>query len=187
MFSLAESGERRGEGRFRGGAKALKVDDRGSTLNVSDYLIDHSELVWSELLADWKWLVPTTASVWLMNRFAELVLVREDGSVAYLETSTGVLRTIARDREEFIVSIDQGNNANEWLMIPLVDQCVAAGMALGANQCYGFITAPTLGGQYNISNVERLDMAVYLSLMGQIHEQIEDLPDGAKISIVTGK
>ena len=59
-------------------------------------------------------------------------------------------------------------------------------MTLGASQCYGFITAPTLGGQYETSNIERLDIAVYLSLMGQIHEQIEDLPDGAKISIVTG-
>jgi hypothetical protein len=157
----------------------------GSKLNVADYLIDHSQFVWADLLDAWTWLVPPTATVWLMNRFAELVLVLENGSVSYLETSAGVLKNIARDRADFIVRIDQGNDANEWLMIPLVDRCVTAGMTLGPNQCYGFITAPTLGGQYDISNVERLDIAVYLSLMGQIHEQIEDLPNGSKISIVT--
>ena len=151
-------------------------------MNVADYLIDHSEFVWADLLHDWTWLVPTGATVWLMNRFAELVLVLEDGSVSYLETSVGALRTIARDRDEFIVRIDQGNHANEWMMIPLVDQCVAAGITLDANQCYGFITPPTLGGQYEISNVERSDIAVYLSVMGQVHKQIEDLPDGTTIS-----
>jgi len=107
--------------------------------------------------------------------------------VSYLETSAGALESIARDREDFIVRIDQDNHANEWLMIPLVDRCVGAGMTLGANQCYGFMTTPTLGGQYDISNMERLDIAVYLSLMGQIHEQIKDRPDGAKISIATAK
>ena len=154
-------------------------------MNVADYLIDHSGFVWADLLDDWKWLVPSTATVWLMNRFAELVLVLDDGTVAYLDTSTGALRTIARDREEFIVKIDQSNHADEWLMVPLVDQCVAVGMTLGVNQCYGFITAPTLGGQYEISNVEPSDIAVYLSVMGQIHEQIKDLPEGTTISHVT--
>ena len=153
-------------------------------MNVADYLIDHTGFAWADLLDDWKWLVPSTATVWLMNRFAELVLVLEDGGVSYLETSAGALRTIARDGEEFIVRIDEGNNANDWLMIPLVDHCVAAGMILGANQCYGFKTAPTLGGQYEIANIERSDISVYLPLMGQIHEQIKDLPDGTRIEHV---
>jgi hypothetical protein len=155
--------------------------NRGTNLNVANYLIDHSGFVWTDLLDDWKWLVPSTATVWLMNRFAELVLMLEDGSVSYLETSTGALRRIARDREEFIVRIDENDNANEWLMIPLVDQCVTAGMILGANQCYGFKTAPTLGGQYEIANVELSDISVYLAVMGQIHEQIKDLPDGTRV------
>ena len=158
--------------------------NRGTGLNVADYLIDHSGFSWVDLLDDWKWLIPSTATVWLMNRFAELVLVFEDGSVSYLETSAGALRNIARDREEFIVRIDEGDNANEWLMIPLVDRCVTAGMILGANQCYGFKTAPTLGGQYEIANVELSDISVYLALMGQIHEQIRDLPDGTRITHV---
>lgn len=158
---------------------------RGATkVNVANYLIDHSGFVWADLLDDWKWLVPSTATVWLMNRFAELALVLEDGSVAYLETSAGALRNIARDREDFIVRIDENDNAHEWLMIPLVDRCMAAGMLLGANQCYGFKTAPTLGGQYDIANVELSDISVYLALMGQTHEQIKDLPDGTRVSYV---
>jgi len=58
-------------------------------MNVASYLIDHSSLVWAKLLADWRWLVPETATVWLMNQFADLVLVMQDGSVSYLETGAG--------------------------------------------------------------------------------------------------
>src|SRR5438552_7886727 len=99
-------------------------------MNIKNYLIDHSRIVWADLLDDWRWLVPSTAKVWLMNRFAELVLLLDDGSVSYLETSGGKLRNIARDKTDFTV----------------------AGMVLGANQCYGFILPPTLGGQYEVAN-----------------------------------
>jgi len=91
-------------------------------MNLADYLIDYSGLVSSALLDYWKWLVPATATVWLMNRFAELVLVLEDGSVSYLETSAGAIRKIAASQDDFIAKIDEGDNANEWLMIPLVDR-----------------------------------------------------------------
>lgn len=146
-------------------------------MNLGDYLIDQSRLVWRDLLDDWTWLVPSTASVWLMNRFAELILVLEDGSISYLETSAGALRAIATNQDDFIVKIDQGDNANEWLMIPLVDQCVAAGMTPAPSQCYGFKTPPTLGGRYDVANVELSDISVYFAIMGQIHQQIKDLPD----------
>jgi hypothetical protein len=76
------------------------------------------------------------------------------------------------------------SNANDWLMIPLVDRCVTAGMVLGTNQCYGFKTAPTLGGEYEVANVELSDVPVYLAVMGQIHEQIKDVPDGTSIKFV---
>ena len=155
-------------------------------MNVNDYLIDHSDFAWADLLEDWRWLLASPVTVWLCNRFAELVLVMEDGTVSYLETSRGVLKKIAICRQDFITKVDEGNNANDWLMIPLVDQCLAAGKVLGTGQCYGFSTPPILGGAYDLTNVEVSDLAVYLALMGQIHGQLEDVPDGTKIRLVVG-
>ena len=155
-------------------------------MNVNDYLIDHSGFAWSDLLDDWRWLLASPATVWLCNRFAELVLVMQDGTVSYLEASAGVLRSIATSRQDFIAKLDQGDNANEWLMIPLVDKCIAAGKMLGPNQCYGFTTPPVLGGAYDLANIEVTDLPVYLAVMGQIHGQIKDVPDGTKIRMVVG-
>jgi len=153
-------------------------------MNIEDYLIDHSGFAWTDLLDDWRWLVPSSAAVWLMNRFAELVLVLGDGSVSYLATSAGALRNIASSPQDLIVKIDKDENVREWLMMPLVDRCVAAGMTLAANQCYGFTHPPRLGGKHDIANVESADIAGYLAFMGQVHRQIRDLPDGTPIKPV---
>ena len=155
-------------------------------MNVNDYLIDHSDFAWSDSLDDWRWLLALPVTVWLCNRFAELVLVMEDGTVSYLETSAGAMKKIATSRQDFITKLDEGNNANEWLMIPLVDRCFAAGKVLGPRQCYGFSTPPVLGGAYDLTNIEVTDLAVYLAVMGQIHRQIKDVPDGTKIQMVVG-
>ena len=108
----------------------------------------------------------------------------QDGSVQYLETSAGRLKKIARSRDDFVGKIDEDNNANDWLMIPLVDRCVGAGKVLAANQCYGFTVSPTLGGAYDLTNIEIHDLAVYLAAMGQIHRQIKDIPHGTRIRMV---
>ena len=42
--------------------------------------------------------------------------------------------------------IDEDDNANDWLMIPLVDRLVAAGVLLKPGECYSFLTPPSWAG-----------------------------------------
>ena len=60
-------------------------------------------------------------------------------------------------------------------MIPLVDQCVAAGLILAQDQCYGYKIPPILGGQYAIENVEPTDLSVHYSLLADIFRQTKRL------------
>ena len=103
-----------------------------------------------------------------------------------LDLGGGSLKKVASDRDDFIKKIDEGDNANEWLMIPLVDKCVASGRVLSAGKCYSYIIPPILGGDYTIENTEVSDIAVHYSLLGQIQRQVKDLPDGTKITRVIG-
>ena len=96
-------------------------------MNIHDYLIEQSGKDWSELLSGWLGVLPTSLTVWLVNRFGDVFAVFEDGSVHMLDVGTGVMQRLADSRDDFATRIDAGNNANNWLMIPLVDQCVAAG------------------------------------------------------------
>src|SRR3954465_7592997 len=92
-----------------------------------DYLIGSPGYDWSRLLTDWAWLLPPEVTVWLMNRFGDLFLVLENGSVQMLDVGGGTLTRLADDREDFCRRIDEGDNTNRWFMIPLVDRVVVAG------------------------------------------------------------
>ena len=88
------------------------------------------------------------------------------------------------NRQHFGSLLDVGDNANNWLMIPLVDICVAAGLRLSADQCYGYKVPPLLGGSYELDNVTRADLSVHYSFPADIYRQTKDVPDGAQIRVV---
>ena len=155
-------------------------------MDISDYLIDQQGKDWAKLLSDWAWLVPNDFTVWIVNRFGDIVLVLDDGTVHFLDVGAGTLKQIAESREDFCVKVDADDNAENWFLISLVNECVEAGMVLGRDQCYTFKVAPVFGGQYGTQNIEVGDLEVNYSLLGQTHDQIKDLPDGATVNLVVG-
>jgi len=128
-------------------------------LQVTDYLIDQKGIDWSKALESWSWLVPREFTLWLVNRFADLLLVLRDGTVHMLDVGAGTL------------------------MIPLVDRIVAAGIHLETGQCYGFKKSPVIGGEYTVENVVALPIWDYLGAYGLFHVQIHDLPDGTEVAL----
>jgi hypothetical protein len=153
-------------------------------MNIHDYLIEQSGKDWAELLSGWLGVLPASFTVWLVNRFGDVFAVFEDGSVHMLDVGTGVMQRLADSRDEFAARIDAGDNANNWLMIPLVDQCVAAGLTLSDGQCYGYKIPPILGGKYAVENVSPTNLSVHYSLLADIWRQTKDLPDGTRIKMV---
>ena len=147
-------------------------------MDINDYLLERGDSDWAALLADWNWILPPRFTLWLVNRYGDLfLLLPEDGGVCMVDVGAGTLRRIARDQEQFDSLLRQGNNANEWLMIPLVDDCIAAGLELPPGHCYGFRQPPALGGAYEVGNTEVVDLYSHYSNLGQLHAQIwESLP-----------
>lgn len=152
-------------------------------MKLSDYLIEHTGKDWRKLLEAWRWMLPPEFTIWMVNRFGELILVTEDGSVHYLDIGGGALKRIADSRDHFSEKIDEDNNANDWLMIPLVDRCVAAGFAISPDECYAFRQLPALGGDYTVENVRIAKLAGYYGYAGLVHEKIRDYPDGTQVEI----
>lgn len=155
----------------------------GKDMNIQDYLIDQAHLDWSELLQSWGWLLPGNFTLWLVNRFAELIMVYEDGSVHMLRSDAGEVIRLADSRDHFSNLIDLDDNAADWLLIPLVDQCVASGMLLREGQCYAFKLPPLLGASYELDNIYAAHIAEYLPYLADIHKQLHGMPDGTKVKI----
>jgi hypothetical protein len=152
-------------------------------MSVHDYLIDHSGLDWPQLLSDWAWLLPSEITVWLMNRFGDLFLILPDGTVQMLDVGAGSLTKLAENRDDFCRRIDEDDNAEDWLMIPLVDRLVAAGIHLQPGQCYSLLTPPILGGDYTVENTVVLPITEHFGVYGSYHEQLRDVPDGTQVVI----
>ncbi|NNL54896.1 MAG: DUF1851 domain-containing protein [Woeseia sp.] len=150
-------------------------------MNIHSYLIDQTDHDWSAILADWYWILPRDFTLWLVNRFGDLFIVLGDDTVHMLDVGAAKLEQVADNREHFTKKIDESGNANNWLMIPLVDMCVAAGLTLSAGQIYSYKTPPILGGDYAVDNAEVCDLEVHYSVLGQIQNKIKDLPDGTTV------
>jgi hypothetical protein len=154
-------------------------------MNLQDYLIDQSGLDWQLLLEEWHWLLPSEFSVWLFTRTGDLFITLPDGSIQMLDVGAGKLSQVAASRDEACAKIDELGVARDWLMIPIVDQLVAAGHVLIAGQCYSYRMLPVLGGTYKADNRVVLPIREHFGAWGSIHRQISDLPNGAEVVIKT--
>jgi hypothetical protein len=152
-------------------------------MNIDDYLIDQGGLDWPVLLREWYWLLPPEFSVWLLTRTGDLFVRLPDGSIHILDVGAGELRQVAENREEFCIKIEEPGVADDWLMIPIVDQLVASGAILGPSQCYSFRRLPVLGGTYTADNRMVFPIRDHLGAWGAVQRQISDLPDGSRVVI----
>ena len=154
-------------------------------MTLQDYILAPDSADWQAALANWSWLVPPSFTIWVINRFCDLFIVTPDGAIHILDVGRGTLSKVADDRAEFARKLDEANNADEWLMMPLVDQLVALGTTLLPGQCYGFRIPPVMGGRYSVENCAAISIPDYLGATASIHKQLRDVPDGSPVVLRT--
>jgi Domain of unknown function (DUF1851) len=152
--------------------------------DIDDYLIEQAGKNWAELLSSWVPPLPKSFTIWLVNRVGDVFVVLDDGSVHMLDVGVGTLTRLAEDRDDFCTKIDLDDNANNWLLMSLVDSCVSAGMVLAENQCYGYVMPPIFNGKYTVENLIPTDLSVHYSFLAAIYRQAQALPDGTKARVV---
>lgn len=150
-------------------------------MSLRDYLIDSSGFDWQRLVASWHWLLPAEFTVWMMTRFGDLFLKTSDGRIYRLSLDNGALTVVAESMDEFGDKLDEPGVANDWFLIPLVDELAAAGKTLEPGQCYAFIQIPILGGDYDIRNVTVRRVTDHYAALGPIFERLKDIPDGTTV------
>jgi hypothetical protein len=150
-------------------------------LDINDYLLDVTEVDWSSALRPWRFLVPAEMTIWLVNRFGDIFAALDDGSIHMLDVGAGTFDRVSVSRDEFCNLLDMDDNANQWLMIPLIQKLVAADKRLRPGYCYGYLQPPVLGGDYTVDNTIVIPIAEHYGLNASIQTQIEDLPDGSAV------
>lgn len=98
-----------------------------------------------------------------------------------LEVSAGEIAKIAGSEAAFRERCV--DDADGWLLRPLVDRCRAAGLILGPSQCYAFTTLPLFGGEYTVDNIWMCSCRDWLAFTAKIYSETKDLPDGSTVKI----
>jgi hypothetical protein len=135
-----------------------------------------------ELLVDWAWLIRKPCTLIAMSDFGDMFLCDESGRIDFLELASGQITNVACTTAEFQRLATEKENQRGWFMTSLLTELELAGVTIANSQCFCYKIPPILGGKIEASNIEVGNIYMYSSLMGQLHQQVKNLPPGTKIS-----
>lgn len=136
----------------------------------------------SELLENWTWLTGPGLHPLLFTACGD-VFLRDvgDGAVHFLDVNGAQLSRIADTVQGFEEKLADPAFIDDYLGPRLVEALRRRGKLLAAQRVYSFRVPLALGGEVTVENVDVVDLAVHMSLTGQIAHQLKDVPDGAPV------
>lgn len=137
-----------------------------------------------DLLSEWRWLLGDSMELLLVSSLGDMFLADGDGRVHWLDAGAGMLEPVAESPAQFKELMQQRENANQWFVPQLVGDLLTGGKQLASGECFSYKVPPILGGKLEAANLEPADLSVHFSILGQIHQQVKDLPPGTRLSDV---
>jgi hypothetical protein len=146
--------------------------------------VPDSELA-DEAQAAWSWLVPGPWRVLVCAMVGGIFLETGAGNVRRLDVGAGVVEDVADSVEAFEAIMRSDDPVvEEWFLPALVEALHEAGKRPGPGQAYWFIIPPIfVEGKYSADNMAIVPVREQLLFSADVHKQIADLPDGAKVQI----
>jgi hypothetical protein len=128
-----------------------------------------------EAMLDWQWLFPVAhIEILTTSCIGDVIFADAQGTMKILDVGVGEVREYDAEEERLLAGQQR-----------LIGKMEAAGLKLGAGQCYGF-KPYAIFGKYEPENLYIAALPEYVSFMGYFHSQIKDLPDGTKIRFKVG-
>ena len=152
-------------------------------ITLDDLTVNFRHLNRDTLLKDWQWLIGPSKLPILLSRIGNaFVQDSEDDSVHLLNVGTGELLLVADSAEEFQPMLSDREFVMNAFAVQTIVSLQKAGITLKKGQIYSFKTPPILGGEYTVENLEATDIEVHFSVLGQICQQVKNLPPGTAIT-----
>lgn len=135
------------------------------------------------ITAAWGWTGIEPEKVVSQNDFGNLIIKDTSGRYWRLCPEDLYCRVIADSREVLDTLTTDPDFVHDWYMQALVDRAQQKLGPLNEGEKYYLVIPGPLGGAYAESNIQKLSLTQLISLSGDIAQQIENLPDGAKIQL----
>lgn len=151
-------------------------------ITINDLTISAKGVDMDNLLSDWTWAMPEPLRPVLLTALGDAFAQGESGAIYFVDMIEGKVRVVADDGESFQSLLRNNQFVTDHMFPSRVVEFRDAGMSLSAGQVYSHRKLLVLGGDDDIENFEVTDVSVHISIHGQVHQQVKDLPEGASIS-----
>jgi hypothetical protein len=136
------------------------------------------------LLQEWKWLVAGDFSLLAVNVFGDLFLKNTQGTVCRLDVSGGEISEIADSETEFRTLGGESGNQKQWFLVDEEKQAAQRGYVPKKGKCIGCKVPWVFKESAMVpDNLCVIDLYQYVSFMGDVLGQMQDVADGGKIRL----
>jgi hypothetical protein len=162
--------------------RQYRKDRSMKKITWDDLIINMIDVDVKKVYEDWLWLLNGKLQPLMITKFGDLFFKREDGKVYFLDTIEGKIVDICSSENEFSKFINLKDNIENYLLSYIIVDLINQDKIPQRYECYSFIKPPILGGKIEYDNVNVMSLAVNVSIAGQIHRQLENMPEGTTVS-----
>lgn len=145
---------------------------------------DISQLDASRLLEQWRWLCSESVTLLARNGFGDLFLRTVEGKVIWLNVGSGTVSDVADSESTFRDLLNDPAKRELWLAEQSLETLAERGLRPNEFQCIGFSVPVVFAESANVSNNGYIaDLYEQVSFLGNLHRQIANLPNGAKVRL----
>ncbi len=134
-------------------------------------------------LDEWRWMIGKDAVLLAASVSGDLFFHDVDGRVHWIDTGAGSIECVADDVASFQRKVRTVEFSGNYLLESLVADCLRTHGLLTMAQCLGYRVLPVFGGDYSGDNRVPMAAAEHFAFTGDVHRQIDGLPDGATIEL----
>jgi hypothetical protein len=132
-------------------------------------------------LESWQWLDLSRKKPVLASLFGDVFFAAQDGWW-YLSVLDGSLSRNWGDRDSLQAELDTEDGQDLYLLGGLAFAAAQRGLTLKENEVYIYKVPPLVGGSLSAENIETIDFVAGLTVLGQLHRQVRDMPPGSQIA-----
>lgn len=151
-------------------------------ITMNDLTISPQGIDFETLLDAWTWAMPEPLRPVLLTAMGDAFAQGASGAVYFVDMVEGDIRLVADDGASFQSLLRDNGFVTDHMFPGRIVQLRQAGKTLGPQQVYSHKQLLALGGDDDVDNIESTDASVHISIHGQVHRQIKDLPEGTPIS-----
>jgi hypothetical protein len=148
--------------------------------------IEHLDV--NRLLEQWRWLCTKPVSLVARSGFGDLFLRTAEGKVLCLNVRKGTLAEVAESESSFKNSLKHSATRDLWFAEQQLEALASHGLKPNDLQCVGFKVPVIFSESADVpNNAYVADLYEQVSFLGDLHRQIADVPDGAKVILKVGQ